>query len=62
MNFGSNEDVAAASLLIFHDDNIEESDKPDIVTNIELESIIPSIKRYSFHQCMVDFVEKTIVK
>ena len=34
LNVASNEDVAAASLLNLHDDNIGESEKQDIVTNI----------------------------
>ena len=55
---GSNEDVAAALLLTLHGDIIEDFDKQDIVTNIEFESIVPSIKNYLFHQCMVDFVNK----
>ena len=38
--------------------NIEDCDKQDIVTNIEFEAILPSIKNYYFHQCMVDFVNK----
>ena len=33
-NVGSNKYVADASFLNFHDDNIEESDKQYIVTNI----------------------------
>ena len=53
----SNEDIAYASLLTFHGDNIEESYKQDIVTNIEFESILPSIKKYYFHHHMVDFCE-----
>ena len=40
-NFGSNEDVAAASLLTYHDDKIEEYDKQYIVTNMKFESILP---------------------
>ena len=31
---GSNKDIADASFLTFHGDNIKESDKQDIVTNI----------------------------
>ena len=34
LNVGSNEDVADASLLNFHGQNIEEYDKQYIVTNI----------------------------
>ena len=34
LNVGSNEDVSYTSLLTFHDNNIEESEKQDIVTNI----------------------------
>ena len=58
MNVGSNEDVAAAPLLNFHGDSIEESDKQDIVTNISFEAIVPSIKKYLFFHRMVDFVNK----
>ena len=36
----SNEYVAAASSLTLHVNNIEESDKKDIVTNIEIEAIV----------------------
>ena len=39
-------------------DNIEESDKQEILTNIEFEAIVTPIKRYLFHQRMVDFVNK----
>ena len=55
---GSNEYVAAASLITLHGDNIEEYDKQDIVTNIEFEAILPSIKKHFFHQRMVDFLNK----
>ena len=41
-----------------HGDNIEESYKQDTVSNIEFEAIVTSIKKYLFHQCMVDFVNK----
>ena len=58
MFVGSNEDVASASLLTLHGDNIEEYYKQDIVINIEFEAIVPSIKKYFFHQRMVDSVNK----
>ena len=41
LNVGSNEYIAAASLPNLHGNNIGESDKQDIFTNIELESIVP---------------------
>ena len=34
LNVGSNEDVAAAQFITLHENNIEESDKQDIFTNI----------------------------
>ena len=37
---------------------MEDYDKQDIVTNVQLEAIIYSIERYFFYQCMVDFVNK----
>ena len=58
MNVGINEDVAAASFLNLHDNSIEYFDKQVMVTNIESEAILPSIKKYLFHQCMVDFLNK----
>ena len=33
-------------------------DKQDIVTNINFEDIIPSSRKYFYHQRMVDFVNK----
>ena len=54
----SNEYVAASSLIALHGNNIEEYYKQDIVTNIEFESMIPSIKNYFFHNPMVDFLNK----
>ena len=54
----SNKDVVDASLLYFHGDNIEYSDEKDIVTNIEFESIILSIKKNFVHHNMVGFVNK----
>ena len=42
---GSNEYFTAASLLIFRGNNIEESDKQDIVANIEFEVIVTLIKK-----------------
>ena len=53
---GSNEDFAAESFLILHGNNIEYSDKQDIVTNMKFEAISTSIKKYFFHQRMVDFL------
>ena len=58
MNVVSNEDVAIASFITFQGDNIEEYKKQDIVTNIWFEAIVHSIKRYLFHNSMVDFVNK----
>ena len=46
-------------MLTLYDEKIEESDKQDIVTNIEFEAMVPSIKRYFFHKHMVDFLNKT---
>ena len=37
----SNEYVTAASLITLHGDNIELSNKQDIVTSIEFEAIVP---------------------
>ena len=38
--------------------NIEDNDKQEIVTNIKLEAIIPSIKNNFFLHHMVDFVNR----
>ena len=54
----SNEDVSAASLLCFHRDKIEDSDRQDIVSNIKLESIITSIKKNFFNQRTMNTVNK----
>ena len=45
-------------MLNFCGGKIQESEKQDIVTNIEFEAIVTSIKKYFFHQRMVDFVNK----
>ena len=58
LNVGSHEYVAAASFLTLHDDNIEKYEKQDIVTKIEFEFILASIKNCFFHQRMVDFMNK----
>ena len=58
MKVVSNEDVVSSSLITLHGDNIEESDKQDIVTNIEFEATVPSIKKYFFCQRIIDFVNK----
>ena len=58
MVVGSNKDVAAVSFITLHDDNIEDYEKQDIVTNTEFELIWSSIKKYVFHNHMVDFVNK----
>ena len=58
MVVGSNADVEAASLIYLHGKKTEYSYKQDIVSNMEFETIIPSIKKYFFHQCMVNFVNK----
>ena len=44
--------------FIYMEITIEYNDKQDIFTNFESESIIPSIKKYLFHQRMVDFLNK----
>ena len=54
----SNEDIAATSLLTLHGKNNEYSDKQDMVTNIEFEAIVPSIKKHLFRQLMVGFSNK----
>ena len=54
----SNEYVAAESSITLHGKNNEDSDKQDMVTNIEFEAIVPSIKKHFFHQHMVDFTNK----
>ena len=54
----SNENFAAASLFNLCGGNIEDSDKQDIVTNIEFEAILPSIKKRFFCQRMVGFGNK----
>ena len=58
MVVSSNEDVAYVSLLCLNDNNIEDYEKQDIVTNIEFETIISSIKKDLFNQRMVGFVNK----
>ena len=58
MIVGINEYAADASLLNLNFDNIEEYDKKYIVTNIQFEAIVPSIKKYFFHHRMVDFASK----
>ena len=58
MVLGNNEYVAALSLITLHGDNIKDSDQQDIVTNVNFEAILPSIKLYVFHQGMVDFANK----
>ena len=54
----SNEYVASELLIYLHGDKIEDSDKQDIVSNIEFESIKPSIKNNLFYQRMMNFVNK----
>ena len=56
--FMVNEDFAAVLLLSLHGNNNEDNEKQDIVTNIEFEAIVTSIKNYFFNQRMVDFVNK----
>ena len=46
--FCRNEDVADASLLTCNGIRIEDSDKQDIVTNIECEALVNSIKKFFF--------------
>ena len=54
----NNEDFADLSLLSLYGKKVEDSYKQDIVTNIELEEIIPSIQNRFFCNLMVDFVNK----
>ena len=54
----SNEYFVAASILFLYCDNIEDYEKYDIVSDIEFEAILPSIKRDFFHQRMVNSVNK----
>ena len=58
MVVSSNEYVASASLIYLHVNTIGDFDKQYIVTNIELEAIIASIKNNIFHQRMVGFFNK----
>ena len=51
----SDEYVAAALFISLRDNNIEYYDKQGIVSNIEIEAIITSIKKNFFHQRMMDF-------
>ena len=44
LDVDSNENVVAELLLTLHGDNIEDSEKQDIATNINFETIVPSIK------------------
>ena len=54
----SNEDVTAESLLSLHGNNIKDSVKQDIGTNMEFEAITPPIQRNLFHQCAIYFANK----
>ena len=54
----SNEDDASKSLLYLHGENIEYNKKKDIVSNIEFEAIIISVKNNFFHKRMMDFMNK----
>ena len=45
-------------MLSFHDDNNEDDEKQDIITNIDFEAIVPSMKNNFFYHIMVDFVNK----
>ena len=54
----SDEYIAASPFLTLNGNNIENSDKQDIVSNKEFEAMITSIKKYSYHQCMMNFVDK----
>ena len=53
-----NEYVVSESFLSVHGDNIEEYYKQDIVSKIEFEAIITSIKMNFFHQHMMNIVNK----
>ena len=45
-------------LLTLHGDNIEDLKKQDKAENTSFEYIVPLIKKYYFHQRIVDFVNK----
>ena len=45
-------------MLYLHGDNIEDEEKQGIVTNIEFEAMIISIKKKFLHKCMVGFADK----
>ena len=45
-------------MLPLHGENIEDSEKQDILSNTGFESIIPSIKKNLFLQSLMDFVNK----
>ena len=53
-----NEDVAALSFLSLYGNRTEDDEEKDIVTKIEFEFILASIKNCFFHQRMVDFMNK----
>ena len=54
----SNKYVASASLIYLYVNTIGDFDKQEIVTNIEFEAMIPSIKNNLFYQRMVDFFNR----
>ena len=53
-----NEDVTAAALIYLHGKNNENTEKQDIVTNMEFESIVNSIKITSFSNAWFMFFLK----
>ena len=55
---GRNWYVAAASLLSLPGNNNGDSEKQDIVSNIEFEAAVPSINKNFFHQIVVHFLNK----
>ena len=56
--FIRNEDYEYLSLIYLHGKSNKDSGKQDIVTNIEFEAIVTSIKKNFFHEHMVDFSNK----
>ena len=53
-----NEYVSDGPLLSLHGNNIKDSVKQDIGTNMEFEAITPPIQRNLFHQCAIYFANK----
>ena len=59
---GINKYAEAAPFIFFHGDNIKDSKKQDIVSNIKFEAIITSIKNNFLHQRMAIFLNKVLVR